>query len=156
MSFEAAERIVSIDILDNRRSESVITWSPFLVLWQCVCLREVGVMSLEGIWSSDIGGAYGWEPIGTMFLKAGRMKGGGRNHYSLGTYEEKGDGTIVFHIDINQFGKQRALFGQKSEKLSIVVTARQDGDKMIGEATMPEHAEYGIAVRFKRRGDLQE
>ena len=113
-------------------------------------------MSLDGIWSSDIGGAYGWEPIGTVFLQGGRIKGGGRNHYSIGTYEEKTDGSIVFHIDINQFGKQRALFGQKSDQLSIVLTARLYGDKLIGEATMPGHSEYGIAVRFKRRGDLQE
>ena len=57
-------------------------------------------MSLDGVWSSDIGGAYGWEPIGTVFLKDGRLMGGGRNHYSIGTYKEKGDGAIVFHIDI--------------------------------------------------------
>ena len=113
-------------------------------------------MSLDGIWSSDIGGAYGWEPIGTVFLDGGRLKGGGRNHYSIGTYEEMDDGTIIFKIDINQFGSKRALFGQKSEMLSIVLTARQDGDKLMGEATMPGRSEYGIAVRFKRRGELPE
>ena len=112
-------------------------------------------MSINGIWSSDIGGAYGWEPIGTVFLEDGRMKGGGRNHYSIGTYSKRDDGSIEFKIDIVQFGKMRALFGQKSENLSIVLVARRDGDKMLGEATMPGHAEYGIAVRFKRRGDLR-
>ena len=111
-------------------------------------------MSLDGIWSSDIGGAYGWEPIGTVYLEGGRLRGGGRNHYSVGTYEKRDDDSIVFQIDIIQFGKKRALFGQKSEELSIVLTARQNGDKLIGEATMPGHSEYGIAVRFKRRGNL--
>ncbi len=113
-------------------------------------------MSLDGIWSSDIGGAYGWEPIGTAFLKDGHLQGGGRNHYSIGTYKEQDDGTIIFNIEINQFGEQRTLFGRKTAKLSIVVTARLDGDKMLGEAMMAGYSEYGIAVRFKRRGELQE
>jgi hypothetical protein len=112
-------------------------------------------MNLNGIWSSELGGAYGWEPIGTLFLKDGHITGGGRNHYSIGTYKTKGDGAVL-HIDINQFGKRRALFGQKSEKVCVVVKAKRDGDKMIGEATLPGHTEYGMCVRFKRRGDLPE
>jgi len=115
-------------------------------------------MSINGVWSSDIGGAYGWEAIGTVFMEDGRLLGGGRNHYSVGSYKEKSDGGISFHIDINQFGKKRALFGRKSENLSIVIKARQDGDRklILGEATMPGHSEYGIAIRFKKRGELPE
>lgn len=111
-------------------------------------------MSINGVWSSDIGGAYGWEAIGTVFLEKGRVLGGGRNHYSSGTYKEKDDGSISLDLEINQFGKKRALFGQKNDKLSIRITARRDGDKIIGEATTPGHSEYGIAVRFKKRGEL--
>ncbi len=111
-------------------------------------------MSINGVWSSDIGGAYGWEAIGTMFLDDGRLIGGGRNHYSFGKYTMDPDGTVILKIEIRQFGTKRSLFGRKSEELSIVVTARQDGDKMTGEATVPGHSEYGIAVRFKKRGKL--
>lgn len=115
-------------------------------------------MSINGVWSSEIGGAYGWEAIGTVFMQDGRLLGGGRHHYSIGDYREESDGSITFHIDINQFGDKRALFGRKSEHLSIVVKARQNGDSKLitGEATMPGHSEYGIAVRFKRRGELPE
>jgi len=112
-------------------------------------------MSLNGIWSCELGGAYGWEPIGTLFLKQGHLQGCGRNHYSFGTYKAKGDGA-VFHFEYNQFGKKRTLFGQKSEQISVVVKARRDGDTMIGEITLPRHSEYSIAVRFKRRADLPE
>ena len=112
-------------------------------------------MNLNGIWSSELGGPYGWEPVGTMFLKEGHMTGSGRNHYTIGTYRAKGD-SVVFHFEYNQFGKKRALFGQKSEQVSVVVKAKRDGDTMIGEATLPGHTEYGICVRFKRRADLPE
>jgi len=112
-------------------------------------------MNLNGIWSCELGGAYGWEPIGTLFLKDGHIQGGGRNHYTLGTYKAKGD-AAVFNIELNQFGKKRTLFGQKSEQADVVVKAMRDGDKMIGEATLLGHSEYGIFVRFKRRADLPE
>lgn len=113
-------------------------------------------MSINGVWSSEIGGAYGWEAIGTAFLEDGRLIGGGRSHYSFGNYKEEADGCITFHIEFNQFGEKRALFGRQSDNLSIVVKARQDDDPklILGEATMPGHSEYGIAVRFKKRGQL--
>jgi len=115
-------------------------------------------MSINGVWSSEIGGAYGWEAIGTAFLEDGRLIGGDRNHYSFGSYKEEADGGITFHIDINQFGEKRALFGLQSDNLSIVIKARQNDDPkvMLGEATMPGQSEYGIAVRFRKRGQLPE
>ena len=102
-----------------------------------------------------MGGAYGWEPIGTLFLKDGHLQGYGRNHYTLGTYKATGDGA-VFHIELNQYGKRRTLFGQKSEQVGVVVKAKRDDQKMIGEATLPGHRKYGIFVRFQRRADLPE
>jgi len=112
-------------------------------------------MSLNGIWSCALGGTDGWEPIGTLFLSDGHIQGCGRNHYTLGTYKAEGDGA-VFNIELNQFGKKRTLFGQKSEQLCVVVKAKRDGDKMIGEATLPGHAKYGICLLFRRRADLPE
>ena len=114
-------------------------------------------MNINGIWSNELGGGYGWEAIGTLFFKDGHITGGGRNHYSIGTYKIKGEGAVL-HIEINQFGKKRALFGQKSKQVCVVVKARRDGDTMIGEATLPGalsgYTHYGICVRFKRRADL--
>jgi len=111
-------------------------------------------MSINGVWGTDICGAYGWEPISTVFLENGRYMGGGRNHFSFGHYKEKADGSIVFEIEYNQFGKKRPLFGKKESKLSLVIKARRDGDEILGQATTPEHSELGITVRFKKRGKL--
>lgn len=116
-------------------------------------------MNLNGTWSYELGGGYGWEAIGTVFFKDGLITGGGRNHYSIGTYKTKGEGAVL-HIEINQFGKKRALFGQKSKQVCVTVKVRRDGDTMIGEATLreavPGHTHYGLCVRFKRRADLPE
>lgn len=110
-------------------------------------------MGHDGIWSFELGSAYGWESIGTLFLKDGRAIGGGRNHYSLGTYNVKDD-TVVMHIEITQYGKKRTLFGLQVEKLSVDVEAQLNHDQaMLGHATTSEHEEYAIYVRFIRRGD---
>lgn len=112
-------------------------------------------MKLDGIWSCELGSAYGWESIGTLFLIDGSVTGGGRNHYSLGTYNVKGE-NVRMHIDITQYGKKRTLFGQQNEKLSVDVDATLGHDKaMTGHATISEHEEYAIYVRFIRRGDGQ-
>jgi len=116
-------------------------------------------MNLNGIWSNELGGAYGWEAIGTLFFKDGHIMGGGRNHYATGTYKTKADG-VVLHIEINQFGEKRALFGQKSDRVCIVIKAKCDHDKMIGEASLskkePVKEHYSLCVRFKRRASLPE
>jgi hypothetical protein len=114
-------------------------------------------MNINGIWSYELGGAYGWEPVGTAVFKDGQIYGGGRNHYVIGTYKKKGDG-VVLHIEINQFGERRALFGQKSERVRVNVKAKRDGNEMIGEATLakavPGQTNYGISVRYKQRAEL--
>jgi hypothetical protein len=110
-------------------------------------------MRLDGIWSCELGNAYGWGSIGTLFLKDGRVTDGGRNHYSLGTYNVKDD-DFTMHIEITQYGKKRTLFGQQNEKVSVDVDAKLGHDKvMIGHATISEHEEYAIYVRFIHRGD---
>ena len=111
-------------------------------------------MSINGIWGTDICGAYGWEAISTVFMENGRYIGGGRNHYSCGHYKEEADGSFVFKVEYNQFGKKRALFGHRSDKLSLVIKAHRDGDEILGVATTPEHPELRITVRFKKRGKL--
>lgn len=114
-------------------------------------------MNLNGIWSIEFGGTYGWEAVGTLYFTDGHITGGGRNHYSIGTYKTKDDG-VVMHIEINQFGEKRALFGQKSDRVCMVVKATRDDNEMIGEATLPKaqpgSTHYGLCVRFKRRADL--
>lgn len=114
-------------------------------------------MNINGIWSIELGGAYGWEPIGTLYLQDGHIMGGGRNHYSTGKYKTR-DKNIVLHFEINQYGEKRALFGQKSGRVCVYVNASRDGDKIIGEATLPPaqsgKIHYGLCIRLKRRADL--
>lgn len=109
-------------------------------------------MTINGIWSSELGGPYGWEPNSTLYLKDGQLHGGGRNHYSLGSYKIT-EQTVVMRINVTQYGKKRALFGQKSEQVNIEVKAALDGERMVGEATIPGHDVYGIYMRFIRRAD---
>ena len=53
-------------------------------------------MSIDGIWTSEILGMFGWESVGIIEFDRGKAVGGGNNHYFTGTYEKDGD-----HININ-------------------------------------------------------
>ena len=116
-------------------------------------------MNINGIWSYELGGVYGWEPIGTLYFKEGEIRGGGRNHYATGKYKAKGKG-VVLHIEINQFGEKRALFGQKSDQVHIDIKARGDSDLLTGDASLQKpqtnKAHYSLCIRFKRRAYLPE
>lgn len=108
-------------------------------------------MSLKGVWSSEIVGPYGWESIGTVFLKKGRVTGGGAHHYSFGHYRKKKDGSIVFEIEIHQFGRKRPLFGKEREHFPVRVEVRRHGDRMEGEARIPGRHDHRVLVRYRKR-----
>jgi len=63
---------------------------------------------------------------------------------------------VLYSASISTAMEKRTLFGQKSKQVCLTVKTSRDNDKMIGEATLPGHPEYGIFVRLKRRADLQE
>ena len=111
-------------------------------------------MSVDGVWSSEIAGAYGWEHIGVVFLKKGRLLGGGAHHYAQGRYKQKKDGTIVLKAKVRQFGKKRPLFGQQEEVLTLEARLKRHGNKMEGEAFVPGMEGPGILLRYKKRGKL--
>jgi hypothetical protein len=52
-------------------------------------------MSIEGIWTLEFYGAFGWESAGVLILEKGRALGGGNNHYSRGTYALENDTVLI-------------------------------------------------------------
>jgi len=63
-----------------------------------------------------LGGAYGWQPIDTLFLKDGHIQGSGGNHYTLCTYKVKGDGAVL-RIDLNRYGKANLVWSKEQTGL---------------------------------------
>ena len=66
---------------------------------------------IDGIWSVEIFGMYGWESIGMLALNQGHAVGGGNHHYAVGSYEEDEDRVSISMI-MNYRDVPRTLFGE--------------------------------------------
>lgn len=112
-------------------------------------------MSLEGIWSVEIGGIYGWERMGTAFFEKGRYLSGGPVMFSQGTYVVDGK-KVKIKIKLTQHGEKRIAYGKKRKQFSVVITAKRDGNKINGEAHRKgeESPAFKYPVRFSKLADI--
>ena len=92
-------------------------------------------MSLDGIWVVEIAGVYGWERISTAFMEKGRYLSGSASMFSQGTYVSNGD-KVKIKLQMTQHGKKRSIFGVKRKHISLVMTAKHDGEKIQGKASL--------------------
>ena len=109
-------------------------------------------MSLNGIWKVEMLGPHGWESTSTAFLKDGKLRGASRNHYTVGNYEVSGN-----RVEINaagvQYGKARAVFGKKKERMNLKFVGEMDGDRIKGH-TRDDEGAHQISFRISRLADL--
>ena len=65
----------------------------------------------KGLWTAEIHGPErGWENAGVIVLRDGHALGGGRHHYSVGTYNCSGE-DFSMSLAIDYHGPPRTLFG---------------------------------------------
>ena len=110
-------------------------------------------MTVEGIWTGEFHGPYGWEESGVYVLEHGQILGGNNRHYSNGTYRVSGN-TYTADIDVHYYGPPRAVFGEKRSLFKIHVTG-EIKDEMI-EATVerPDRPGFSLEYHMTRRMDL--
>ena len=73
-------------------------------------------MSLDGIWTLEFYGAFGWESAGVLILEKGRALGGGNNHYSRGTYALENDTVLITSSVINSHTSAMGVSLSKSRE----------------------------------------
>lgn len=110
-------------------------------------------MSVDGLWTSEIYGLHGWENTGVLVLKSGQAIGGGRNHYSVGTYTLSGN-VISISIDIIYHGTPRTLFGSSDSTLSLHLDGRCDDELIGGTVFRQDNPNQTLSVRLTKRADI--
>ncbi len=88
-------------------------------------------MSLDGIWSLEIGGKFGWELISTVILEKGRYLGGGAVFFSQGTYVTDGD-KVKIKLEVTQYNEHGIVWGEKRKHFSSVIKAKCKRKKIEG------------------------
>lgn len=112
-------------------------------------------MVLEGIWTGELYGPYGWENGGVYVLENGRMMGGNHRHYSTGRYHLAGN-SFKADIKVHYYGPVRAIFGEQQEDFSIVMTGRLTDDLIDGEICRDDKPDFPVKYRLTRRIDIPD
>ncbi|MFQ5352280.1 MAG: hypothetical protein ACE5D3_04320 [Candidatus Binatia bacterium] len=110
-------------------------------------------MALDGIWTGELYGVYGWESTGILILEKGRVLGGGNNHYSVGTYEESDDDVSLSFV-VEYHGQVRTLFGESRRNISVNFEGKRDGSVIEGTLARPDRADMTVTCRLSKRADL--
>ena len=110
---------------------------------------------IDGIWSVDIFGMYGWESIGMLALNDGHAIGGGNHHYAVGSYTESDD-AVKISLTMNYKEVPRTLFGEAKNRFGVVFEGTRNGKKTRMRGTMhrPRKARMAVGCRLTRVADL--
>ena len=112
-------------------------------------------MSMDGIWTGEILGPYGWENSGVYILEGGRIIGGSSRHYSAGTYTVE-DGNYQADVAVHYYGPPRAIFGEQSEQFSIRVRGKLVDDVVEADIARSDKPKSQVEYRMTKRMDLPE
>ena len=112
-------------------------------------------MSVEGVWTGEIYGPYGWENSGVYVLEAGRILGGNNRHYSTGRYSLSGD-VYRAEVKVHYYGPPRAIFGEKREEFSIEVVGTLGEGVIEAEVVRPGKEVFKVSYRLTKRMELPD
>lgn len=115
--------------------------------------QACGATSIEGIWTGEIYGPYGWESTGTYVLDKGRVVGGNDRHHSAGLYSLLGD-SYRAQIVVHYHGQPRAIFGEKRERFEIVVSGTSKNGVIEAQIDREDRPQFSVRYRMTRRMGL--
>ena len=110
-------------------------------------------MSLEGIWTGEIHGPYGWENGGVYLHEGGRLVGGNNRHYSTGRYSVTGN-SYKAEILVHYYGPPRSIFGEKKEKFQITVTGEVGDGVIEAQIVRSDRPQFTVEYRMTKRMEL--
>ncbi len=110
-------------------------------------------MEVEGIWTGELYGPYGWENTGVYVLERNVMLGGNHRHYSTGTYQIAGD-QFTAQVSVNYYGPPRAIFGEKSENFEIELKGTLGNGVIEAQISRRDKPEFNVQYRLTRRIDI--
>ena len=110
-------------------------------------------MSIEGIWTGEIHGPYGWENSGVYLLENGRIVGGNNRHYSTGRYSVSGN-AYKAEIVVHYYGPPRSIFGEQKERFEIDVVGEVGDGVIQAQVERSDRPQFLVEYRLTKRMDL--
>ena len=110
-------------------------------------------MRLDGAWTAEIAGSYGWENAGTLVLEGGHVRGGGNSYYARGTYGLTPQG-IEMVLTIRFYGISRTVLGECREEITVLLRGSRRENVIYGRMTRQDKPRYSVAVRAVKETSL--
>ena len=110
-------------------------------------------MSIEGIWTSEVYGMFGWENRGIVLLENGRLVGGDNRHYSTGTYSVSGD-RITADLAVHYYGPPRTVFGDQAEEFTLKLEGKLEDNLIVAKVHRPDKVQFELEYRITKRMGL--
>ena len=111
-------------------------------------------MSFEGVWQLEVLGPYGWQEIGTAFLRNGQYLAAGGDYHALGSYQEDGD-KFIADVKSTQHGKVPTVFGETKKHVKARIEGEmKEPDKITGTLYPPKNRNYDLKLRMTRAEKL--
>ena len=110
-------------------------------------------MTIQGIWTGEAYGAYGWEARGIFVLENGRTIGGDNRMCCSGPYHLSGNDFGADWV-IHYFGPPRTVFGEAKERIELKVTGKLEDGVIDAVLRRPDRPDFDLHYRLTRRMDL--
>ena len=112
-------------------------------------------MVVDGIWTGEILGPYGWENSGVYVLENGRILGGSNRHYSSGSYKVADD---RYHakVKVHYYGPPRTIFGENRDIFELEVKGEVQDGVIDGQIVPADKPESTVTYRMTKRLDIPE
>lgn len=110
-------------------------------------------MSVEGIWTAEAYGPFGWDTRGVFILEKGRVMGGDNRQYTMGTYTLSGE-AFSADLAVHYYGPPRTIYGEAREKFMTHMRGTLKDGVIEGLIGRPDRPEYDLQFRMTHRMDL--
>ncbi|MGI9415081.1 MAG: hypothetical protein ACR2PM_15510 [Hyphomicrobiales bacterium] len=110
---------------------------------------------MDGIWTGEVYGPFGWENRGVFLFEKGRVIGGDNRQYTMGTYKFV-DGNVTADLKVHYYGPPRTVYGEAKEQFATRVTGKLADDIIDGTIGRPDRPEYDLQFRLTKRMELPD
>jgi hypothetical protein len=110
-------------------------------------------MPIDGIWTGEVYGPFGWDNRGVFILEGGRIVGGDSRQYSSGTYRQSGN-DVTARMTVHYYGPPRTVFGEAKEQITIELEGKLLNHEINGMIRRPDRPQFDLQMRLTKRMEL--
>ena len=110
-------------------------------------------MSIDGIWTGEVYGPFGWENHGVFLVENGRIVGGDSRQYSVGTCRLSGE-AVTAELRVHYYGPPRTVFGEAKEEFTTEIEGTLEAGEINGTIRRPDRPQFDLQIRLTKRMEL--